>query len=279
MLKLTKKAIDDIVDNIVDYIKSQGKSLYIAPKAGGGSNEKDKLKRKWDEILKPLELDFRKGIVVLFKKQRDLVVATLQGRRKSLEKDVKDNAKKAAAVPVSKAEIAKFKNYELPKITNAVEIAGNAALAELEVTVAFDILEPAVVDWLKGHAAEAVTQIGETTKKALRKTLLEGIENGESIKKLTERVKVEYKHLELEEWRAKRIAMTETKDAVSQGNLQAFHQSGLTGKKGILLGPRPCDICLDFEGMGLINIDDTWGGFDCPSFHPNCHCDIYFEPD
>lgn len=279
MLKLTDKTISAIVDNIVDFIKSQGKSLQQTSKAGGGSNEKDRLKQKWDEMLEPLELDFRKGIVVLFKKQRDIVIATLQGRRKNLEKDIKDNAKRAAAIPASSGEIKKLTEYTLPKITHIVEVAGNIALAELEVGVAFDVLNPRVVDWLKEHAAEAVTGIGDTTKEALKRTLTEGIENGESIAKLTKRVQAEYKHLELEEWRAKRISLYETKSATNRGNFEGMRQSGLTGKKGILLGPKPCEICLDFEGMGLIDLDDTWGGFDAPPFHVGGQCDIYFEPD
>jgi len=279
MLKITERAIEDIANSIVDYIKSQGKLLQRTPKAGGGSNKLRELKKKREAMLAPLELDFRKGIVVLFKQQRDKVIAALQGGSKSLEKDIKDDAERAAAIPASKAEIKKLTEYTLPKITYIVEAAGNVALAELGVSVAFDVLNPRVVDWLKEHAAEAVTSIGDTTKKALKKTLLEGIENGESIAKLTKRVQAEYKNLELEAWRAKRISMTETKMASNRGNFEGIKQTGLTGKKGILLGPRPCGICLGYEGRGLIDLDDTWDGFDCPLFHVGGHCDMYFEPD
>jgi len=279
MLKITEQAIEAIATSIADYIKSQGKSLQQTPKAGGGSNKLRELKEKREAMLAPLELDFRKGIVVLFKQQRDKVIAALQGGSKSLEKDIKDDAERAAAIPASKAEIKKLTEYTLPKITYIVEAAGNVALAELGVSVAFDVLNPRVVDWLKEHAAEAVTGIGDTTKKALKKTLLEGIENGESIAKLTKRVQAEYKNLELEAWRAKRIALNETKAASGKGSFEGYLSSGLTGKKGILLGPRPCDLCLEFEDMGLIDLDATWGGFDSPTFHIGCMCDIYFEPD
>ncbi len=280
MLKITERAIENIATSIVDYIKSQGKSLHIAPKVGGGSSELDRLKKKREALLKPLELDFRKGIAVFFKQQRDKVIAALRGGSKSLvEKDIEDDAKKAIAIPASKAETKKITEYTLPKITHIVEVAGNVALAEVGVTVAFDILNPRVVDWLKEHAAEAVTGIGDTTKAALKKTLLEGIENGESIAKLTKRVQAEYKHLELEEWRAKRIAMTETKTASGKGSLEGYKQSGLTGQKGILLGPRPCSICLDFYAIGLIDLNDAWDGFDSPPFHVGGMCDIYFVPD
>ena len=67
--------------------------------------------------------------------------------------------------------------------------------------------------------------------------------------------------------------------ASNRGNFEGYKASGLTGKKGILLGPRPCDICLDFEKRGLIDLDDTWDGFDAPLFHVGGHCDMYFEPD
>ena len=279
MLKINDATIDKIANSIVDYIKSQGKLLHKTPKAGGGSNKLSSLKKKREAMLTPLELDFRKGIVPLFKQQRDKVITALQGGGKSLVKDIKDDAKRAAAIPASKAEIAKLTEYTMPKITYIVEAAGNVALAELGISVAFDVLNPRVVDWLKKHAAEAVTGIGDTTRAALNKTLLEGIENGESIAKLTKRVQETYKPLELEAWRAKRIAMYETKSAAGKGSFEGYKQSGLTGKKGILLGPRPCELCLEFEGMGLIDINDTWGGFDCPTFHIGCMCDIYFVPD
>ena len=265
VLKLNDEAILKIADSIVDSILSKG-------------SDKESLKRKQDRLSKPLELAFRKGVVVLFKEQRNLVIATLQGKEKSL-KGTKENVDKAIAIPASKGETERFAKYVLPRITEAVMIAGNDALAILDIGIAFDVLNPRVIDWLKEHAAEAVKSIGETTKEALKKTLIEGVENGESIAKLMKRVQAEYKDLELEAWRAKRISLTEIKDAVSQGNLQAYKQSGLKGKKGILLGPNPCDYCISLEGMGLIELDDTWDGHDCPSFHPNCHCDIYFVPD
>jgi len=272
VFKISENTIEIIADSIAQHIK-QGRLLKLT------DDEENRLRRRSERLSKPLELDFRKGIVALFKEQRDLVIAVLQGREKSIEKDVKKNANKAMAVPVSKSEIAKFTKYTLPKITEMVMIAGNSALTELEVGVAFDVLNPRVVDWLREHAAEAVKGIGDTTKAALKKTLLEGIENGESIAKLTKRVQAEYKHLELEKWRAKRIALNETKTATNKGNFEGMKQSGLTGKKGILLGPKPCEICLGYAAMGLIDLNATWDGFDAPTFHVGCQCDIYFVPD
>ena len=265
MLKLSDEAILKIADDIANLIRSKG-------------SDKESLKRRQNRLSKPLELAFRKGIVILFKEQRDLVIAVLQGKEKSL-KGTKENVDKAIAIPASKGETEKFAKYVLPRITEAVMIAGNDALAVLDIGVAFDVLNPRVIDWLKEHAAEAIKSIGETTKEALKKTLLEGVENGESIAKLMKRVQAEYKDLELEAWRAKRISMTEIKNATNQGNFQGILQSGLTGKKGILLGPKPCSICIGYEGRGEIDLNDTWDGFDCPLFHVGCQCDIYFVPD
>jgi len=275
MLKISDNAINQIVDSIVCLIR-QGKLVTTAE--GGGrqtkENEKDILKSKRSRLVKPLEHDFRKGIIPLFEKQKDKVIGILQGR-----KAANYNINGAIRVPTTQEEIKSFTEYVLPKITAMMAIAGKHALSELEIGIAFDIMNPKVIEWLQAHAAEAVKEIGVTTKHLLKQTLIEGLENGESIAKLTERIRQAYLPLDMEGYRAKRIAMTETKNAFSQGNLQGYRQSELKGKKGILLGPNPCDFCISLYNMGLIDLDDTWGGYESPAFHPNCHCDIYFRPE
>jgi len=269
MFKISDHTIELIADSIVGRIR-QGKLVTTAE--GGGRQTKNKRRR--ESLTIPLELDFRKGITPLFKKQRDKVINVLQGK-----KAINPNVDNAINVPVSKAEIAVFVEYVVPKITSILALAGKRALAELPISIAFDLLNLEVVNWLEVHCAEAVKNIGVTTQQALKQTLIEGIENGESIAKLTERIKEAYSPLDIEGYRAKRIAMTETKNAFSQGNLQGYRQSGLPGKKGILLGPNPCEFCISLYNMGLIDLDDTWEGYECPTFHPTCHCDIYFVPD
>lgn len=282
MLKISDDTIEVIADSIAQYIK-QGKLLKRTAEGDGGwqgkltDDEKDRIRRVSQNLSRPIELDFRKGLAILFKEQRDLVIDVLSGKKsiKGLEED----AKKAAGVPLSKAEMKKFAENTLPKITYAVMLAGNKALTDLEVAISFDILNPEVIKWIKKEGAGLVKDILTTTKNNLKITLTEGIKEGESIVGLTKRVQEVYKPLELEEWRAKRIAMTETKNAVSQGSLQGYKQSGIKGKKGILLGPNPCEICIGLADIGLIRLDDDWDGHSAPSFHPNCHCDIYFVPD
>lgn len=281
MLKINSATIEIISDKIVDLIR-QGKLLKRTAEGDSGwqgkltDDEKTRIRRRSQRLSRPIELDFRKGLAILFKEQRDLVIDVLSGKKSM--KGLEEDAKKAAKVPLSKAEAKKFAKQTLPKITAAVMLSGDKTLTELEVGIAFDVLNPEVVSWIKKEGAELVKDILTTTKNSLKATLTEGIKGGESIVGLTKRIKEVYKSLELEGWRAKRIAMTETKNCVSQGNLSGYRQSGIKGKKGILLGPNPCDICIDLAGIGLIGLDDTWDGFDAPSFHPNCHCDIYFVP-
>ena len=275
MLKISDNTINQIVDSIVCLIR-QGKLVKTVE--GGGrqtkENGKDILKSKRSRLIKPLEHDFRKGIIPLFEQQKDKVIGTLQGR-----KATNYNINGAIRVPTTQEEIRSFTEYVLPKTTAMMAIAGKSALSELEIGIAFDIMNPKVIEWLRIHAAEAVKDIGVTTKHLLKQTLIEGMENGESIAKLTERIRQAYLPLDMEGYRAKRIAMTETKNAVSRGNLQGYKQSGLTGKKGILLGPNPCEICVSLYNMGLIDLDDTWEGYECPCFHVGCQCDIYFRPE
>ena len=65
MLKIDNATIEKISDDIVDYIKSQGKSLYITPKAGGGSNESEYLESLWYNYIKRVDPHEKQYIVII----------------------------------------------------------------------------------------------------------------------------------------------------------------------------------------------------------------------
>ncbi len=74
--------------------------------------------------------------------------------------------------------------------------------------VSFDVLNPKFLSWVKEFGLERAKGINETTKEALRKTLAEGVEAGESIPKLRDRVATVYS--DAKGYRATLIARTET---------------------------------------------------------------------
>ena len=107
----------------------------------------------------------------------------------------------------------------------------------------------------------------------MKRTLAEGISEGEKIPKLAARITAEYK--DCKGYKAVRIARTETISASNQGALQAYDQSGVVEEKEWLAEADACDICLDIAMQGAVKLHDSFsGGFDVPPAHPNCRCTI-----
>lgn len=73
--------------------------------------------------------------------------------------------------------------------------------------------------------------------------------------------------------RAFTIARTETSRAMGQGNFNAMVQNGVTTKKWVLAGSKPCEICQPNADDGYIPVNDTFSsGDDYEPAHPNCEC-------
>jgi len=137
----------------------------------------------------------------------------------------------------------------------------------------FDITNPEVIKWIKKHTGESIKSILDTTFDALKRTLAEGVANGESIPDLAARVTEEYN--QCKGYKAIRIARTETISSTNQGALQAYKQSGVVEKKEWLISADACDICIDIAAGGAVGINELFrGGFDVPPAHPNCRCSI-----
>jgi HK97 family phage portal protein len=102
--------------------------------------------------------------------------------------------------------------------------------SELISSIAEDFT-PNSIKWVKKFGAEAVTNINDTTKEALRKTLTEGLEKGESIPLLTKRVESVYDGAK--GYRAERIARTETHNTVQTGSHLTFIEAGVKKEQWI----------------------------------------------
>lgn len=230
----------------------------------------------WKVFIKrvtPLENEFRRGMSKLFQEQENEALRALR-KGKAIIKDIDD----VLRITHNEREISKFIGFVLPRITEIVNINGDGALAEIGIDIAFDVTNPEVVKWIKKRTGELIknkdkTGILDVTLDKLRKTLEEGVQAGESIPKLASRVSAVYD--EAKGSRAIKIARTETITASNRGALEGYKQSGVVEKKEWLVSEDACDICLDIEAQGPIDLDETFkGGFDAPSAHPNCRCTI-----
>ena len=95
--------------------------------------------------------------------------------------------------------------------------------------ISFDLLNPKFLKWVEEFGAEQVVNINNTTKEKLRKTLSEGITEGESIPKLRDRVSSVM--IEAKTTRATKIARTETHNTVGAGTHETYKAAGIQQKE------------------------------------------------
>lgn len=154
----------------------------------------------------------------LFERQRDSVLDRLRAR-------VARNPGEAADEPFDMAQWVKAFRVEMrPVITGIVDDSGQAAMDDLALALTFDVAQPAVVRFLERRAQRFAQRVNETTWEMLKNSLREGIEAGENIKQLEERVT----EVMAERIRStpETIARTEVVGAANGGTLEAWRQSG-----------------------------------------------------
>ena len=275
MYKISEESIELIANGIVGLILSRGKSLYV-PKVGGGNNEQNNLKNKrterWIAFIRRVtkdEIIFRKGMVKYFKEQ-EVKALNVLGGQKAVNKAIEDTV---SNIPKSKSELAKLIAFATPKIVQALFIEGSDVLTELGVGIAFDVTNPKVVEFVETRVGDLIKSISDTTRDALRVTLKEGIEAGESIPKLAKRVSDVYE--DAKGYRATLIARTENITAHNNGALNGYRQSEVVEKKEWLTAGdervRPEHAVMNGE---TVLLDEPFSnGLMYPS-EPNCRCTI-----
>ena len=229
-------------------------------------------KRKyWNNFIKritPLENNFKRAIIKYFQAQELEVLRALR-KKKSISKTLDD----VLITITDKKQREELVKLILSKVHETVKINGTAAFAELGIEGSFDVNNPEVIKWIKAHTGESVKTILNTTFEALKGTLAEGVEAGESIPKLADRITAEYN--ECKGYKATRIARTETVTASNEGSLEAYKQSGVVEKKQWLatMDDRVRDehAAMNNEKVGL---NEPFSNGEMSPSSPNCRCTI-----
>ena len=233
----------------------------------------EEYRRKYWEIfikrITPLEADFKRGMVRLFQEQENRALRALRKGKAYIIKDIED----VLRITHDEREIMKFTEFTLPRITQMVKINGEAAMAELGIDIAFDVTNPEVVKWIKQRGGMLIKSISDTTLEKLKKTLAEGVANGESIPSLASRISGVYD--EAKGSRAIKIARTETINASNSGNLEAFKQSKVVKKKEWLatMDDRVRDEHAAMNGE-IVDLDKPFSNGEMFGSEPNCRCTI-----
>ena len=135
----------------------------------------------------------------------------------------------------------------------------------IEIPPHLSILENETLTHLKNMQLDLIKGLSEETKKALAFQLREGLIKGESIPKLTERVK---NVINDTKWKAERIARTESMRVFNTAAEDRYKKAGVR-KYRILeaIDERTCRTCMLYHNK-IYRFDDP--SAPRPPFHPNC---------
>ena len=147
---------------------------------------------------------------------------------------------------------------------------------------------------IRNSTRRMADRFNNDTLDRLNNTLAEGIRQGESLGDLKNRVSTVYDYTE--NFRAARVARTETLKASNNATEEAYKQTGFVNAKEWYVNPDACPICEEFNGktIGLDEtfvkvgqtysytdangdeqtIENTYDDVDNPPLHPNCRCTI-----
>lgn len=152
------------------------------------------------------------------------------------------------------------------------------AMREVEHVVDPDVITRALAEeparYLRRRQDQLIQTVSRTLGERMRHTLAEGVERGENIRQLTERVMA--LRADYQTWAAERIARTETAAAYVSSKRNAWEKLGITRWRWSL-STAPCEQCLArAEGLERtyprgVPIDSDE---ESPPLHPNCNCSI-----
>ena len=158
-----------------------------------------------------------------FDAQEQQVLAALRASRMMHRRGVDDN-------PFDRQEAAlALRLVGQPLITESFQEAGLDALAAIGGELDFDLNDPAASAWLRQRSQRFARRVTDTTWNRLRDTLGAGMDGGESIDELSERVTTIYS--DARGRRARMIARTEVVAASNAGALEGASQSGVMDTK------------------------------------------------
>jgi HK97 family phage portal protein len=141
--------------------------------------------RLWGQFVRStesLEAKLTPVVVALFHSQQDAVLSRLKGRSARSVEDVADE-------PFDMARwLREFRERVRPLIATIIAEAGADALKELALSMSFDVTDPNVARFIEQRAQRFATEVNQTTWDDLKKSLVEGIGEGEDIPTLAARV-------------------------------------------------------------------------------------------
>ena len=269
--------------DVVDWGERPYMPMNLMPVGEGGSKVMDsKTKESRDDVYwkmwitkeESVERHFQKTLKTYFNKQRKEVLKNLKdllGRKDITEYILFDMSE----------ENIKLSKVSRSEIAMAIKEGAELAIEEAGLTISVDLIAERNEAWVKDRLEKYAQGVNKESAEKLAKTLREGLDNGEGVLKLSERIDKYYDSNE--KYRSLRIARTETAEAMDEGIMQAYKEGGVE-KVRWLAEAGCCDECdaLNGEivGTGESFGDNAFGdAMQHPPLHPNCRCTIVSEMD
>lgn len=235
----------------------------------------------WEQRLRNLVVDG-------FEEQKHMTLDLLNNSVKHWKDEVR-KGKAGSAIPSKDLMKTTWYTAFVSAIKEVFIEQGTYVLAFLGVGGTIDITSKNSADYLQKETAKLVTNIDETTREQLKKTLEEGFENKESIEQLEKRVNSVFDIATTS--RAEMIARTEALRASNIASVEAYRQSGVVYAKEWLAERdlRTCPFCQEMDGK-VVGLDKNYFkrgdtlevngeklvldnmAIGEPPLHPNCRC-------
>jgi len=237
--------------------KGQGQTGAPVPSVGPlaktltfTEDEKELKWHRWVRAADAEEGEWRKELRRFFDEQEEQVIASLAGIAPGMIPEEDDK------------ELADLMTTLLAK--SFIRARDEALTGHKQ----FENLPPGAREWLLARALKNAKDINETTRRLIAQELAEGWAEGEGTSELTGRVRGIFR--DCKDWRAERIARTETIAAAAEGSLLGYEASEVVKKTEFYaaLDERTCEECMArhthtyplSEASGIIPV------------HPNCRC-------
>ncbi|MBU1777997.1 MAG: phage head morphogenesis protein [Gammaproteobacteria bacterium] len=187
---------------------------------------------------------------------------------------------------------------------------GSEAQEKIGVSLTDFVDRPLVRDAIRDETYKFANSVGASTKDKLRATLTEANANGEALAQIENRIKRTFGFdaeqgiyvprtdddaYEMSNYRAERIARTESIRALNKGEREGYRESGVVQSMLWLASNDACPFCADMDGEecgfdqpflaqgeeqvleyagNKISMKQNYSDVQAPPLHPNCRCTI-----
>jgi len=207
----------------------------------------------------------------MFRQQKKEMLETMP--KKSTGSDWLPNSSKWVAYLIHKSK---------PIISQLVGIGGKQGMSQLGAGLVFDRADPQMEAFIDQWTYNFSFAVDQETIRTLKDALQESLHLGETYKEMGERIQTVFD--DMSDYRADRIARTETVRAMNAGVEQGWIQSGIVQGKEWLGASDMCELCQTMNAqygpgtggipLGGTFIDTDYGPVNGPPLHPHCRCTL-----